>query len=73
MPGVLAGLVLSLPCAAGENLVADGAFDAVKDAVPAAFRCSNADAEEGRFELHTEDLTWNRCGKLVAGQAKTGY
>ena len=70
---VVLGVAAAFSLAAGENLVADGAFDAVKDAVPVSFRCSNADAEEGRFELFTEDLTWNKCGKLVAGQVKTGY
>jgi len=65
-------LLAALSCAAGENLVSDGAFDAAKEAVPAAFRNANLDREEGRFELFTEDLTWNKCGKLVAGRICTG-
>ena len=58
---------------AAENLIVDGTFDATKDVVPASFRCTNSGAEDGSFRLYTEDLTWNKCGQLVAGKVCTGY
>lgn len=60
-------------CLAMENLIADGSFDFAVDEVPASFRCTNTNSEDGHFDLFTEDLTWNKCGKLVAGRIGTGY
>jgi len=45
----------------GEKpLVNDGTFD-LSDGRPSA---EYSDVKSGRFTLHTENLTWNRCGRL---------
>ena len=49
-----------------------GNFDDAKDMVPVAFRSNSAAPAEGKFELYTEDLTWNKCGKLIAGEICEG-
>ncbi|MBR4666299.1 MAG: hypothetical protein IKO93_20700, partial [Lentisphaeria bacterium] len=43
-----------------QNLVKNGDFNLYPDKIGPEF-CTNG----GKVELHTEDLTWNRCGKLI--------
>ena len=52
---------------ADGNLIPNGSFESADGDPLAAFRCANDGGAGGRFELFTEDLTWNRCGKLTAG------
>lgn len=52
--------------AAGESLVRDGSFDLSKD-VPSA---EYSQVKNGRFELFTEDLSWNKCGKLSVSETR---
>ena len=43
-----------------QNLVKNADFNLYPDKVGPEFRTNG-----GKAELHTEDLTWNRCGKLI--------
>ena len=43
-----------------QNLVRNADFNLYPDKVGPEFRTNG-----GKAELHTEDLTWNRCGKLI--------
>ena len=43
-----------------QNLVKNADFNLYPDKVGPEFRTNG-----GKVELHTEDLTWNRCGKLI--------
>ena len=54
--------------AAGESLVKDGSFDLSKDSPSAEY----SPRPDCRFELFTEDLSWNKCAELVAGAAHDG-
>lgn len=53
-------------CAA-ESLIRDGSFESVTNLPSAEFRCSNDGSWDGKLELFTEDLSWNKCAKLIAG------
>ena len=64
---VVAALVAATAfAAAGDSLVKDGSFDLSTD-VPSAEYCC---AKNGKFELFTEDLSWNKCGKLSVVETK---
>ena len=52
--------------AAGESLVKDGAFDLSKDSPSAEY----SPRPDCRFELFTEDLSWNKCGKLSISKSQ---
>ena len=57
---------LSAVCGmAGESIVRDGTFEREQ---PVEFHCANDGGSGGRFEIHTEDLSWNRCGRLIVGR-----
>ena len=53
--------------AAEANLIVDGTLESVTNLPSAEFRCSNDNSSGGRLELFTEDLSWNKCCKLVSG------
>ena len=65
--GLVSGGVLSAATlkAAVESIVRDGAFERER---PVEFHCANDGGPGGRFEIHTEDLSWNRCGRLIVGR-----
>ena len=69
-PLALFALAVAVPfcaCRGGAPLVNDGTFD-LSDGRPSA---EYSDVRSGRFTLHTEDLTWNRCGRLeITGESK---
>ena len=56
---VLAAFSFFLPVSA-QNLVKNADFNLYPDKVGPEFRTNG-----GKVELHTEELTWNRCGKLI--------
>ena len=39
----------------------------MREAPSAEFRCSNDGTWGGKLELFTEDLSWNKCARLIAG------
>ena len=49
------------------NLIVDGSLESTTNLPSAEFRCSNNGGVGGRLELFTEDLSWNKCAKLIAG------
>ncbi len=53
--------------AADVNLIVEGTLESVTNLPSAEFRCSNNGGAGGRLELFTEDLSWNKCAKLIAG------
>ena len=56
-----------MACAAyAESLVKDGSFDLSKDSPSAEY----SPRKDCRFELFTEDLSWNKCGKLSISKSQ---
>ena len=53
--------------AAEANLIVDGTLESVTNLPSVEFRCSNDNSSGGRLELFSEDLSWNKCCKLVSG------
>jgi hypothetical protein len=49
-----------------ENLIRYGTFDGDSASVLQEFRCSNSGTISGTFDIFTEDLSWNKCGRLTA-------
>ena len=53
-------VIVFLTLSGQENLVKNGDFNLYPDKIGPEFRTNG-----GKVELYTEDLTWNRCGKLL--------
>ena len=66
---LVASMVAAGCVCAAESLVRDGSFESVANLPSAEFRCSNDGSWGGKLELFTEDLSWNKCAKLIAGAA----
>mgnify|MGYP003318134335 CR=1 FL=1 len=64
---LVAATVVAGSVSAAEDLVRDGSFESVTNLPSAEFRCSNDGTWGGKLELFTEDLSWNKCAKLIAG------
>ena len=64
---LVASMVAAGCVCAAESLVRDGSFESVANLPSAEFRCSNDGSWGGKLELFTEDLSWNKCAKLIAG------
>ena len=69
MKRLMLGVALAVAAGAfaAENLIRDGSFETVTNLPSAEIRCSNDGSWGGKLELFTEDLSWNKCAKLIAG------
>ena len=62
----LSALYAASLCCMAANLVPGGDFTEAKKGKIGWCR-----TEEGKFSLHNENYTWNNCGKLEVGRART--